>query len=176
MTSHDGDVHPGTGRHGDLLDRMYSVAVHLAGDRRRAERAVERAFASTDPDYDGDKRRIALYRALISALRDEPRASAETHTDAPLVDAVHELPEEDRATVLLADIEGFGSRQLARVLDEPAAEARDAVTRSHLRLFDALSAADGGRFRPAGPGAGRRPGGSSRPARPTARDEGRDAR
>lgn len=176
MTSRDSGLHGSDVPHGDLLDRMYSVALHLAGDRRRAERAVERAYATTDLGYEGDKRRIALYRALIAALRDEPRASARVRTGARVVDAVHALPEKDRAKVLLTDVEGLGPRQVAKVLDEPADDARDAVTRAHLRLFDALSDAGDGRFRPAVPGAGRRADGSSRPGRPTARDEGRGDR
>lgn len=150
MSNHDGD----------LLDRMYSVALHLAGDRPRAERAVERAYASADPAYEGDKRRIALYRALISSLRDDRRASARPRTGTPVVDAVHALPESDRASVLLADVEGLSPRQVATVLDEPAGEVRAAVARAHLRLFDALSAADGGRFRPAARDGDRRADGS----------------
>ncbi|HEX6446583.1 MAG TPA: hypothetical protein VF053_15920 [Streptosporangiales bacterium] len=169
-------AHRNGGRSGDLLDRMYSVALHLAGDRRRAERAVARAYAAADPADHRDGRRIALYRALISALRDEPRASTAVRGGAPVADAVHALPEPDRTTVLLADVEGLGDQQLATVLDEPAEEARDAVTRAHLRLFDALSAADGGRFRPAGRDAVRRAVGSSRPAHPAARDADRDGR
>lgn len=176
MSSRNGNARADGVRQGDLLDRMYSVAVHLAGDRPRAERAVERAYASTDPAYEGDKRRIALYRALLSSLRDERGRSATPRTGTPVVDAVHALPEADRVPVLLTDVEGLSSQQVATVLGEPADEVRDAVARAHLRLFDALSAADGGPFRPVARDGDRRADGSSRPARPVAPDGGRAGR
>lgn len=159
-------------RHADLLDRLYSVALHLAGDRPHAERAVQRAYASADPAYEGDKRRIALYRALISSLHDQRRAAA-PRTGTPVVDAVHALPEAERAPVLLTDVEGLSSQQVATVLDEPPAKVRDAVTRAHLRLFDEIQPNDagGGRFRPAARDGDRRADGSSRPARPAAPGE-----
>lgn len=161
MSNRDGPARLDGTRHADLLDRMYSVALHLAGDRPHAERAVERAYASTDPAYEGDKRRIALYRALISSLRDERRCTpAAARTGTAVVDAVYALPEADRAPVLLTDVEGLTSQQAATVLDEPADEVRDSVARAHLRLFDAVSDAAGGRFRPAARGGGRPAGGS----------------
>lgn len=185
MSSRDGaDLRNGQGQaqrrarsHGDLLDRMYAVALHLTGDRHHAERAVERAYASTEPGYESDKRRIALYRALIASLRDDGHAGPERRTGAPVVDAVHALPETYRAPVLLADVEGFSARELATVFDLPAGELRDTVARAHLRLYDTLSAAGGGRrFRPVARDGDQTADGSSRPPRPAARDEDRGER
>lgn len=164
------------GRQGDLLDRVYSVAVHLAGDRPRAERAVECAYASTDGTDECAERRLALYRELLSSLRDERGTSTGRRTGAPVLDAVHALPDRDRVLVLLADVEGLSSRELATVLDEPADETRDAVARAHLRLFDVLSGDGAGRFRPAARDGDRRADGSSRPSRPAAPDGRRDVR
>lgn len=99
-------------------------------DRLRASRAepdmetlAEEPEAGTAVGADG----AADYGA-------DPQALIEAFSDQQIIDALKTLPEEIRWTLLLVDVEGFGVREAAEILDVPAGTVKSRAHRGRAML------------------------------------------
>jgi RNA polymerase sigma-70 factor (ECF subfamily) len=154
-------------------DRLWAVALRTLGDREEAADALQDALLSayrSAATYRGEARVTTwLHRVVVNAcldrLRrrkarptvalptggDEPAAPrdelAERETALDVTQALAGLPDDQRAALVLVDLQGLPVEQAARVLGVPAGtvksrcsrgRARLAVSLGHLRNRDAV--------------------------------------
>lgn len=113
----------GTGFANDMALRswLYRVAVNLCLDRRRSRRQFEEV---TD--------RIASGGSVeASAIRDQQKEV--------LIAALAELPPRERAAVVLREIEGFTSAEVAAILGSTDGTVRSQVAKAIAKLRSILS-------------------------------------
>jgi RNA polymerase sigma factor (sigma-70 family) len=133
---------------------------HMLGSREEAEDAVQHTFAAAFKDLRaGEKRRIALKAWLytiarnrcLSVLRARREHASELHelpTDGlseqverraelrELLADVRELPEEQRAALLLAEAAGLSHAEIAQVLGCEVGSVKGLVFRARSALID----------------------------------------
>ena len=138
--------------------RVFRTALHLLGNPADAEDAAQevflrlhRNFARLDADRDPAP---WIYRVTVNVCRDMARSRARTEeladtpSSAPAADeeigraertrmverALRSLPEKQRAAVVLRDIEGLPTSEVARVLGSTEATVRSQVSAARLRI------------------------------------------
>jgi RNA polymerase sigma-70 factor, ECF subfamily len=168
-------------------DRLWAVAVRTLGDREEAADALQDALLSayrSAATYRGEARVTTwLHRVVVNACldrlrrrkarpsvplpagRDEPASRrdelAERETALDVAQALAALPDDQRAALVLVDLQGLPVDQAARVLGIPTGTVKSRCSRGRARLAVSL-----GHLRnPAGPRAVTPP--TADPASPT---------
>ena len=99
-------------------------------DRLRASRG-EPAMEALVEEPEG---RLAVGADGAADHGADPQASIEAFSDQQIIDALKTLPEEIRWTLLLVDVEGFGVREAAEILDVPAGTVKSRAHRGRVML------------------------------------------
>ena len=148
------------------LDALYRTAVCMTRDPASADDLVQetylkawRSFSTFEP---GTNCRAWLFRILSNSVCDlrkrqarEPRADdsegilsrlpagrRDPIRDPDVSKALGELPVEQRAAVLLADVEGLTYREAAAALDIPLGTIMSRLSRARARLRERLGGAN----------------------------------
>jgi RNA polymerase sigma-70 factor, ECF subfamily len=145
-------------------DRLWAVAVRTLGDREEAADALQDALLSayrSAASYRGEARVTTwLHRVVVNACldrlrrrrarpsvplptgRDEPASArdelAERETALDVAQALAALPDDQRAALVLVDLQGMPVEQAARVLGVPAGTVKSRCSRGRARLAVAL--------------------------------------
>lgn len=161
MTAWTGPARSGPGPFDELFrrhrDRLWSVAVRTLGNATDAEDAVQETFAAAlrSDDFRGEADAGTwLYRILVNKCIDRMRARPVPATDSGaaavtdpsggvatrlvVADALAVLPPEQRAAVVLVDVEGHPVADAARLLDVPEGTVKSRCARGRLRLAELL--------------------------------------
>ena len=137
-------------------DRLWAVALRTIGDREEAADGAVQAFDLEEPPDDAALDALAaadgdvspeLLRAVIGPAGDaEAGAPAQDHDPALVVrPALAELPAEQRAALVLVDVQGYPVAEAAEILGVAEGtiksrcargRARMAITLGHLRRGD----------------------------------------
>jgi RNA polymerase sigma-70 factor (ECF subfamily) len=144
------------------LDRVYCAALCLAGDQAAADELTQETFAAACAAFGrvepGANVMAWLYRILVStfasgtggrqrsrdgpASRGRPTAAeikAVQRLPGPDVTrALHELPPDLRIVVYLADVEGFGCREIAGIIEASAGTVTSQLHRGRRHLGELL--------------------------------------
>jgi RNA polymerase sigma-70 factor, ECF subfamily len=149
-------------------DRLYAVVLRFLADPEEAQEATQEAFLRAWRSigrFEGRsqfftwlyrigineaKRRAARQPPPTASLDDEPIPEAPDWSDAPetranqaalrkvLEDAVHSLPLEYRAPLILRDVEGLTTREASEVMDLGEAAFKSRLHRARLAVRRAL--------------------------------------
>lgn len=148
-------------------DRLWAVALRTIGDSGEAEDALQEALISAfrrADQFRGDSQVTTwLHRIVVNACLDRIRRnksrptsphpqfeSAENampagddlleqrETQLIVAQALAELPEDQRAAVMLVDIEGYPIEEAARILDCPAGTVKSRCSRGRSKLAKRL--------------------------------------
>jgi RNA polymerase sigma-70 factor (ECF subfamily) len=116
---------------------VYRIVANAAYQklRRRAQRAAEIPLDELLPVFDQDGRHASLVTDWSSSL-DDPSVQSE-HRDV-LESALAELPPHYRVAIVLRDVEGMSSIEVADALGIPVATAKTHAHRARLRLRQRL--------------------------------------
>lgn len=129
---------------------LFRVAMNLSLSLRRSAR--NRRSRTYDAATDlGTTQAGGLAERLRRANREGDEPCSDTAVQSSVVKALLALDDEDRAVVVLRDIEGFDYRRIAEVLGMPLGTVRSKLHRSRAALRDAilpLLAQDGGANEP----------------------------
>jgi RNA polymerase sigma-70 factor (ECF subfamily) len=136
-------------------DRLWAVAIRTLGDREEAADALQDALVSAFRNADKFRGDAAvttwLHRIVMNACFDRIRRRRthptvdlpETDAPAPYVDtdmtldvhsALAKLPVDQRAAIVLVDMEGFSVADAASVLDTPIGTVKSRCARGRARL------------------------------------------
>ena len=74
-----------------------------------------------------------------NTIWEEPEAVLQEFSDRQVIDALNELPEEIRWTLLLVDVEGIEQAEAARILDVPVGTIKSRAHRGRGMLREALT-------------------------------------
>lgn len=109
-----------------------TTALRKRGDRRaRGQMAGWRAFALPDHHDDGG--------ADATVAGDDPaRRVVELDEASQVARAIQELSDDDRAIVVLRDIEGLSTKEAAKIIGISEAAAKVRLHRAHARLRQAI--------------------------------------
>jgi RNA polymerase sigma factor (sigma-70 family) len=137
---------------------ILSFCRHMLGNLEEAEDAVQHTFAAAYSDLLRDDREIKLKPwlytiarnrclSMLRARRDEPAESAEIPTAGlqeevqrraelrELLDDLRELPEDQRAALLLAEVSDMPHAEIGQVLDCEASKVKALVFRARSGLI-----------------------------------------
>lgn len=136
-------------------DRLWAVAIRTLGDREEAADALQDALISAFRNAGGFRGDAAvttwLHRIVINACLDRIRRRRahptvelpDTDAPAPHVDtdmaldvqsALARLPADQRAAIVLVDMEGFSVADAAAVLETPIGTIKSRCARGRARL------------------------------------------
>ena len=138
---------------------LLSFCRHMLGSREEAEDAVQHAFTSAHSALLRDERDIRLKAWLYSiarnrclsmlrARRDQPDEQVEPTVDGldaaveqraelrELVDDLHDLPDDQRAALILHELRALSHAEVAEVLDCKAANVKGLVFRARAGLTE----------------------------------------
>ncbi len=138
-------------------DRLWSVAVRTLGNPADAEDAVQETFAAAlrSGGFRGEAEvGTWLHRILMNKCIDrmrarpgpdpDPRSGAVTDPSGGVAtrlvvgEALAMLPPEQRAAVVLVDVQGWPVAEAARVLEVPEGTVKSRCARGRLRLVELL--------------------------------------
>lgn len=143
-------------------DRMWAVALRTAGDREEAADALQDAAVSAfrnAPSFRAESRVTTwLHRIVVNACLDRARrrrcrpsvplaerepatprdAIAEQDTRMAVRDALGELPEDQRAAVVLVDVHGYSVAECSAVLGVAEGTVKSRCARGRTRLAELL--------------------------------------
>jgi DNA-directed RNA polymerase specialized sigma24 family protein len=140
-----------------LMSDLYRTAFRMVHDEAAAERFVKRTFVEvrreSRPMWDADQIRLQLFRGLFREIHQGRKAWLHIKTwltgdaDTPddysdrneILRELDGIPGTLREAVLLADVEGFNKRELARILEIPEELAASRLAEGRSRLREALA-------------------------------------
>jgi RNA polymerase sigma-70 factor, ECF subfamily len=103
---------------------LYRVTVNVCRDAVRQRMAARRVFASDDPaDHPGGAIDGAIENGMLTSQRRRV-----------MREALAEMPERERLALVLRDIEGLETHEVARMLGTSEVTVRTQVSRGRLRL------------------------------------------
>ena len=145
-------------------NRLWAVALRTTGDPHEAEDALQDALISAyrrADQYRGDAAVTTwLHRIVVNACLDRIRrrkvrptvtlpddpvivdqrdALAQRETQLAVLDALAELPEDQRDAVLLVDLEGYSVEEAATMLNCPEGTIKSRCSRGRKRLAERLA-------------------------------------
>lgn len=176
-------------------DRLWAVALRTSGDREDAADALQDALISAFRKADAFRGDAAvttwLHRIVVNACLDRtrrrtahptvplPESDAADHMPRTISDpmahraealdvteALARLPPEQRAALVLVDMEGYSIEEASHMLDAPPGTIKSRCARGRARLAPLLTDIDGSRDAGAGGELGGEGGGHDRPAGP----------
>jgi len=120
---------------GSWFYRVVSNAAY--GRRRRPQASIEIPLAEIVPAFDEHGHHASLFRGWSSSV-DDPAVQKQLRD--VLTSAIDDLPPRYRAAIVLRDVEGLSTAELADALKIPVPTAKTRVHRARLRLRKRLSA------------------------------------
>jgi len=118
---------------------IFRVAVNLALSHRRSA-ARHRAVSLDHVDQQGTQA-AALARFEQTAVDDAAQRSETVELHGVVARALQSLCDDDRAVIVLRDVEGFDYREIALILDVPAGTVKSRLHRARLALRAAVTPA-----------------------------------
>ena len=143
-------------------NKVYTLCVHLLGNREEAEDLAQEVFlramqnAHIFEDLSRSQRRAWLFRTLKNILMDSYRKTAVENryaqyfqpeeavlepgfgqTEANLI--LQKLPQEDRVLFYLRYIQGYSASELSEIFNMPAGTVRAKLSRSRKILKDFIA-------------------------------------
>jgi RNA polymerase sigma-70 factor (ECF subfamily) len=149
------------------LSELYRTAARLLGDSSKAEDAVQetylQAWRSFDRFQPGTNCRAWLFKIMMNTIHHQRRqwfnlrlvkdsdeilpqtaaaapALPECLTDRAVLQALDRIPPDYRAAVLLADVQEFSYKEVARLLNIPIGTVMSRLSRGRGLLREQLSA------------------------------------
>lgn len=118
---------------------LFRVAVNVALSHRR--RMTRHRVASLDSDFfERGRQAETLARRMGGVEGDEPeRQASDAEWQGRVVQALRRLDEENRAVVVLRDLEGFDYREIGLILDIPPGTVKSRLHRARMTLREAVS-------------------------------------
>jgi len=117
---------------------FYRIVANAAYNKLRGRRARRREISLDDvPSFHGDGRHA---EAVVDDSPDVEHRSLHAELRGVLTSAIGELPAEYRTALVLHDVEGLSSPEVARSLRISVANAKSRVHRARLALRKRLSA------------------------------------
>ncbi len=153
------------------LNEIYRTAVHMVGDRARADDVVQDVYLQAWKSFDrfemGTNCRAWLFRILLNSVHhyrrkwfdarvvkdgEEVLEMAEAApgplpveiSDKDILAALERIPADYRDVVLLADVEEFAYKEVASILSIPIGTVMSRLSRARKLLRRELSAVAGG--------------------------------
>lgn len=120
-----------------FLTWVYRIAVNLALSHRRKE---HRRGVSLDPVGREGQAEALMEHAARQAQRDSAGSLEAGERQRALARALHELDEDQRAVVVLRDIEGLDYQEIGEVLGIPPGTVRSRLHRARNALRQAIDA------------------------------------
>ncbi|MEK6676333.1 MAG: sigma-70 family RNA polymerase sigma factor [Planctomycetota bacterium] len=112
---------------------LYRVAVNLALSQRRSKK--RRPVVSLDGvSTEGTQVEPLARKMLIASQKDTATAAADAELAGRVLAALHSLKEDDRAIVVLRDMEGLDYEQIGRILELPAGTVKSRLHRARMEL------------------------------------------
>ena len=132
--THLDQFHPGQG--GDARPWLMTILRRLRIDRLRSEARYQNDISLDAAEIDPASPDTA------PSLREDapPQALFEAFSDAAVIDALQQLPEDIRWTLLLADVQGSDHQEVAQVMDVPIGTIKSRVHRGRAMLKKTLLA------------------------------------
>ncbi|MFC7495545.1 MULTISPECIES: RNA polymerase sigma factor SigM [unclassified Nocardioides] len=113
---------------------LHRVVVNACLDRLRAAKVRRAEALPDDLDDRGDR------GSLVSASVEDPADLASASERRALVlDALRDLPDEQRAALVLVDMEGYPVAEAAAILDCPVGTVKSRCSRGRARLAEVLA-------------------------------------
>lgn len=117
---------------------IFRVAVNLALTHRRTAKRRRTVSLDAINDAVGTQAESLAKRIEDHNTPDPSRAADDTELHGCVVRALQELDDDQRAVVVLRDIEGFDYREIAEILELPAGTVRSRLHRARATLSLAL--------------------------------------
>ena len=119
---------------------MYRIAVHEASNQRRWwSRHTKREVALDEEAPGGDEEGLSLLETLACAGETPYEAAAQAELRARVEEALREVPDPYRATVVLRDIEGFTYEEIAEILEVQLGTVKSRLMRGRAHLKQRLA-------------------------------------
>ena len=119
---------------------MYRIAVHEASNQRRWwSRHTKREVALDEEAPGGDEEGLSLLETLACGGETPYEAAAQAELRARVEEALREVPDPYRATVVLRDIEGFTYEEIAEILEVQLGTVKSRLMRGRAHLKQRLA-------------------------------------
>jgi RNA polymerase sigma-70 factor (ECF subfamily) len=128
---------PGFRHESGFYTWIYRVAVNLALSHRRS--AARHRLASLDGSPQSGTQAENLTRDRITAADAAERSADTADLQRAVAHALQELPEDDRAVLVLRDIEGFDYQEIAGILEVPTGTVKSRLHRARMALREAVA-------------------------------------
>lgn len=128
---------PGFRHESGFYTWIYRVAVNLALSHRRS--AARRRTISLDGSPQSGTQAESLTRERVTAADATERRTATADLQRAVAHALQELSEDDRAVLVLRDIEEFDYQEIAAILEVPTGTVKSRLHRARMALREAIA-------------------------------------
>ena len=119
---------------------IYRIAVHEASNQRRWwSRHTKREVALDEEAPDGEEEGLSLLETLAAGGETPYEAAAHAELRTRVEEALREVPDPYRATVVLRDIEGFTYEEIAEILEVQLGTVKSRLMRGRAHLKQRLA-------------------------------------
>ena len=120
---------------------LFRIAVNLSiSQRRKSARRVRLSLHGGDGQWSEDCPPARLVGCVASESPDPPAQLSAREIEQQVLDGLDSLDEEQRAVIVLRDIEGFDYRQIAEMLEISLGTVKSRLHRARLALREQLKA------------------------------------